>query len=368
MERNYAIDYLKCYAIFFVILIHTQPFNNVTVLGVDGYYVDFVLDTLARFGVPFFFVASGFLFAQKLQSHSQEAEYFSRYLTKLAKIFGSWFLFYLVYDLTVKVLFHDFNLFSLEEMAQYVQTTVSLDVFFYGRSNAYQLWYLVALMWSIFILFIFLSLKKLNTLLVLSFSLNIVGLFSQSYSGFLDLPLPTRDGIFFGLFYTTLGCYLAMNHHVIKQWVSKINPKMFFILFLAFSVLQLLERGVTAFMYDGKNGEYFLTTIPLTVSLFLFALSKPTLGKGSVISHIGKNAVGIYVIHVFYIKSFHLVVDTLDLGAIKETVIWHVLFSPLIFIVSYVSYNQLQKWKLEAKKRLSNIQTKSKVSLGNWQD
>jgi len=62
MERNYAIDYFKFFAIFFIVCIHTTPFRGSELWGFDGNSINGIINTFARFGVPFFFVSSGFLF------------------------------------------------------------------------------------------------------------------------------------------------------------------------------------------------------------------------------------------------------------------------------------------------------------------
>jgi surface polysaccharide O-acyltransferase-like enzyme len=343
MERNYAIDYLKFFAIFAVVLIHTGPFSNVALLGIDGYYIDFAIDTLSRFSVPFFFITSGFLFGKKIMSGKNGSEYFSGYLYKLGKLFASWFIFYLLYDLIVKTLFQSFDIFSAAELIRYISDNVTKDVFLYGKSSGYQLWYLVALMWSVLILFIFIHLNKLNALLFISFGLNLIGLFGQSYSGILSLPFDTRDALYFGLFYTTLGAYIANQEERIKQKAKK--GRVYLTSFIILSFLLLAERGLTVFIYEGKIGDYFILTIPITLSLFLFAIMRPELGKGSFLTKVGSNAVGIYVIHVFLIKFIRLLVDVSGLGTAEETIIWNLLFSPVVFILSYISYTTLQHVK-----------------------
>jgi surface polysaccharide O-acyltransferase-like enzyme len=345
MKRNYAIDYIKFFAIFAVILIHTQPFEETTILGIDGQYIDFVIDTIARFAVPFFFITSGYLFGKKIDFNKKGSIYFSEYVYKLMKIFSCWFVFYLMYDLLVKVLFQSFNIFSYDEVTNYIKERISLEVFFYGASSGYQLWYLVALIWSIVILFVFINLNKLNLLLLSSLILNLIGLFSQSYSGIISLPISTRDGIFFGLFYTTLGCYLAYNQTEIVKRVSKLNAKWYLLTFLILSIFQIVERAVTVYVLDGKIGDYFILTIPITVSLFLFVMRKPELGASSVFTKIGRGSIGIYVIHVFYIKFINLTIDVLGISTINETVLWNILLSPVILIVSYLSYRMIQKVK-----------------------
>ncbi|WP_158290503.1 acyltransferase family protein [Halobacillus salinus] len=82
MERNYAIDYFKFWAIFFVVCIHTSPFSGVNILGVEGHYLNLLIKTFARFGVPFFFVVSGFLFGQKILTSNNTGDYFNKYFLR----------------------------------------------------------------------------------------------------------------------------------------------------------------------------------------------------------------------------------------------------------------------------------------------
>ncbi|OAT81591.1 hypothetical protein A6P54_12515 [Bacillus sp. MKU004] len=343
MERNYAIDYLKFFAIFAVVLIHTGPFSNVTLLGIDGKNIDFVIDTLSRFSVPFFFITSGYLFGKKINIQTDSSKYFSKYIYKLAKLFASWFIFYLIYDLIVKVVFQSFDITSVTELFRYCSDNITKDVFLYGKSSGYQLWYLVALIWSILILYISFYLNRVSALLIISLGLNLIGIFGQSYSGIFSLPLDTRDALYFGLFYTTLGAFISNKEEIIRK--KAISGRFYIITFVAFSFLLLAERGVTVFILDGKIGDYFISTIPVTLSLFLFAVVRPEVGKGSFLTKVGGTAVGIYVIHVFFIKIIRLIADVSGIGTLEETITWHVLFSPIVFILSYVSYLVLQKLK-----------------------
>jgi surface polysaccharide O-acyltransferase-like enzyme len=345
MKRNYAIDYIKFYAIFAVLLIHAGPFEETSLLGIDGYYIDFAIDTLSRFSVPFFFISSGYLFGKKITSNRDMSIYFSKYTSKLVKIFVCWFTFYFLYDLVVKILFQSFNILSMSEILAYVKESIHLEVFFYGESSGYQLWYLAALVWSIVILFIFANINRLNLLLLISLILHLAGLFGQSYSGLISLPFDTRDGIFFGLFYTTLGAYISNHQEVIERFLLKVNPKSFITMLVVSSFLLLAERSITVFLFEGEIGDYFIFTLPITLSLFLLALYKPELGKGSLFTKIGAESVGIYVIHVFFIKVIKLIVDINQFSWVYETFIWNLIFTPLVLVLSYTSYSALQKLK-----------------------
>jgi surface polysaccharide O-acyltransferase-like enzyme len=345
VERNYAIDFMKFFAILAVIVIHTSPFEQTTVFGVDGYYLDFAIDTFSRFSVPFFFISSGYLFARKLMSANTKSVYFSRYTSKLIKIFACWFAFYWLYDLLVKILFQSFNIQSKSGILSYINESINLEVFVYGSSSGYQLWYLAALVWSILILFIFMNLNRLNLLLIISLILNGIGLFGQSYSGLISLPFTTRDGLFFGLFYTTLGAVVARHHDIVQRTLGKVNPKVLVGTAVISSIFVLVERCITVFIWEGEIGDYFVFTLPVTLSLFLLTIIRPEMGKHSFITKIGQESVGIYVIHVFFIKVIQLVVDITGNNAVYETVGWHIVFTPVVFILSYITYSVLQKTK-----------------------
>lgn len=367
MQRNYAIDYFKFFAIFFVVCIHTNPFSGAIVLGVDGKEIDFFIDTFSRFGVPFFFVVSGFLFSQKLLTSKDPKVYFSKYLTKTAKLFMCWYLFYALYGLALSFIrSYICGLDVKTEVWNYLYSFFNIkaiNFIFYGAGGtaSYHLWYLVALIWSIIVVYLFIRKNRLKTLFYISLLLNIVGLLGQTYSGLIDLSIfnliRTRDFLFFGLFYTTLGCCFAFNYDWIKQKVQKIKSYTLVLLFFVFSLTQICERAFATFYWEEEIRaiDYYFSTIFLTVVLFLFVIKNSHIGKNSVLSKIGSGAVGIYVSHPFIISLTNFIFDSLGIP-IRQYALFHLLFTPLVFIISYVFYNALQLAKEKIK--LLNIHQK----------
>ncbi|USK34466.1 acyltransferase [Bacillus sp. F19] len=333
MERNYAIDFIKFFAIFAVVVIHTFPLDSQIGL--------FILDNLSRFAVPFFFVASGYLFGIKILNTRESVVYFKRYVIKIAKIYVCWLIFYTIYDVLV-IYQSDSNV--QQKLMKYFDEFTMLNLLYFGKgTSGYQLWFLTSLIWSIIILFIFYRLKKINVLLILSFILNIIGLFGQSYSMFCKISISTRDAIFFGLFYITLGFFFAFNSQIIKS--LKINANIYLYLFFVFSFLQVMEGYILEKLLSGSHGEYFISTIFLTVFLFSFALNNKQLGKGLFITKVGSNALGIYIIHVFFIKIVEMGVNTWGLKSMTENLIWTLLYTLFIFFISYFAYSFLQYLK-----------------------
>lgn len=332
MERNYAIDFIKFFAILAVVIIHTFPGNNQL-----GY---FILDNFARFAVPFFFAASGYLFGLKVINNPKSFAYFKRYIIKILKIYVSWLVFYMAFDV-IKILISDRNVHK--ELAKYLEGLTPLNLFYYGQgTSGYQLWFVISLVWGTAILYFFLRLKKIRLLLIIGFCLNLLGLFGQSYSIFDPLPVSTtRAALYISLFYITVGFWFAFA----KPNIRSLSKKTYFYLFCCFSALQFIEGYVLEKALDAKHGEYFLSTIFLTVFLFLFALSNPQLGKGSVITKIGANSLGIYAIHVFFIDMIDIAFKKLGLEQSSHYLILNIIDAFLVFTLSYLTYNLIQHIK-----------------------
>ena len=97
VERKtyYALDVAKFISAFLVVCIHTGPLLDVDATG------NFILvQILARLAVPFFFVASGFLFFRKLDFKREYNDYENKtqlkhYLWRLCKIYIIWTILYL---------------------------------------------------------------------------------------------------------------------------------------------------------------------------------------------------------------------------------------------------------------------------------
>jgi surface polysaccharide O-acyltransferase-like enzyme len=335
MERNYAIDFIKFFAIVAVVIIHTFPGNDKL-----GY---FILDNISRFAVPFFFAASGYLFSLKVNDHPESFSYFKKYVTKILKIYFSWLIFYFTYDV-VRLL-----ITNQGELSKYFNELTALNLLYYGQgTSGYQLWFVISLVWSITIVYLFFKLKRVKLLLIIAFCLNLLGLFGQSYSVFDELPVSTtRAALYVSLFYSTVGFWLAS----VQTW-RKYNGRIYFYLFCLFTILQILEGYWLEKGLDAKHGEYFFSTIFLTLFLFLFALSNPPLGKCLFITKIGGNSLGIYAIHVFFIDMIDIFFERIGLEQGTHNLLLNLVDAFLVFTLSYSTYKLIQSVKHVLKNRV----------------
>lgn len=336
MERNNAIDYFKCFAVFLVVGLHTVTFSsewqaNPLIVAIITFF--------PRWVIPFFFMVSGYLFGRKILTKPNSFEYFKKYLFKLIGLFILWYIFYLVYDLLVRVLLAMYMGFNIkDEVYNYVKSISNIDVIYYGVGiTSFHLWYLTALIWSIIILFLFIKLKRLSFLLIISLVLNIIGLFGQTYSSVFQLPIQTRDALFFGLFYTTLGGYFAFHLQGIMGKVKHIKLRFLIYVFIFFSVIQIVEIVITVNVFNGTKefGEYYLSTIFLTITLFLIAVKNSRLGENTVGSRLGQGAVGIYVSHLFFISIITLSLNLLNWESLRQYIWFNLILAVVVFLASY---------------------------------
>ncbi|UOQ94490.1 acyltransferase [Halobacillus shinanisalinarum] len=341
MKRISSIDFIKFIAMFFIVYIHSHSFKEVDLFGIEGDRIDFLIDTFARFGVPFFFMVSGYLVVKQVERKG--GGYFPKYVGTLIHLYVAWFLFFFLYDLVMVILDKGFK---SEPIIEYISTFLTFDIFYYGAGHTqYHLWYLLAATWAMILFALFYYFGKIELLLVVSFILYVVGLFDQSYSGIYDLSLESRDGAFFGIFYITLGGIFGKYQSHFITISRRFKPWVWALVFIGFSLLQVVEREITAHGLDGNSGNYFISTILVAVTLFMFIFSMPNIGEESLVNKIGKNTVGIYVIHTVIMDITNRLVDFVGLSVIREHLLWGLLFTPYLFIVSYLIYMSLQRLK-----------------------
>ena len=128
---------------------------------------------------------------------------------------------------------------------------------------------------------------------------------NQPLNYFIKPLMINREALFFALFYLALGCYYGLYEEKIGK-VFKWEPSIKLI--LIFSLLQIVERGVLVFTrFDFVTqyrdsmaywGEYFFTTIPLTISIFFYAIKNGDKFRNNFLVKVGQKSLGIYIVHM----------------------------------------------------------------------
>jgi len=91
---------------------------------------------------------------------------------------------------------------------------------------------------------------------------------------------------------------------------------------------------------------YTGSTIFLTLALFSYALSNPTLGKNTSLPNIGEYAVGIYLVHfplLYVLRGVARIFSLITGVDLTTTALWHLMLTPTVYVLSLGVYILLAK-------------------------
>ncbi|MDL5363801.1 acyltransferase [Halalkalicoccus sp. NIPERK01] len=332
---------MRLLAMAFIVSIHTDPFRG---LGVYGNTLNFVIDSTARFAVPFFFVTSGYFFALKVGSRDPTTYFIKRATTITSLYIFGLLLAFPVFLTGTAVRAGDTNEAILHSSLLKIGEFISpVGLLYYGNSVSEILWFLPALLFSLGFICLAILSNSTKYLLPVSAGLHVIGLLGTSYTMVVDIPFPTRDALFFGFFYTSLGYWIASS-----DWQPDSEHSSFYLgATILFSILHIGERYVLGYVLTGETlaqgvytASYTISTVFLTISLFLLLLSRPHLGRSTSVPSWGKYAVGIYVVHpavLYVLERTDGPLRQIDIEA-TNTILWHLLLTPTTFFGALFVY------------------------------
>ena len=284
-----------------------------------------IIDQLARFAVPFFFVTSGYLLSLKLVKEDTWDSYLP-YLKRILILYFGWNLVY-AFDFDPQVIM-DRGFFDsfYSRISNFFVYSGYEAILFFGFS--YHLWFFVSLAGAVFA-FMFFKLKSLNLFLLFSALLYAFGVISYSYR------------------FTPLG-------HIASEWIGTFNPRNF----LAYSALPfglgiwigvkkiklrpVVALGIWAlgialhfaeilFLHTYSNDilvDAVFSTFIMGVGAFLFAISGNQLIENKTLSTLGMLSLGIYGCHLLFKNKLVFIKELFDPS------IWNYLYPILVVILS----------------------------------
>ncbi|MGQ3719602.1 acyltransferase [Natrialba aegyptia] len=340
-ERIHSIDSMRIIAMLFVVAIHTDLFRNITIYG---NMINFAIDSSARFAVPFFFVTSGYFFARKT-ANRDPVSYFVKRATTIASIYVFGLLLsapVFLAGTAARAGIHD-QAVTASVVGKLAEFTSPVALFYYGNSVSEILWFLPALLVSLGLICLFVLADKTSYLLPISVSFHVVGLLGASYTMFVDVPFEIRDALFFGFFYTSLGYYIASRDwQPAPEWSRRYLGAT-----VLFSALHVGERyvlgyvvGDETFAHGVYTASYSVVTVLVTLSLFAFLLSRPSLGRSTSLPSWGKYAVGVYVVHPAVLFALETIGELLVANGyeIESSLWWHLVLTPATFFGALFVY------------------------------
>ena len=291
---NSALNTVKFIAAMFVIFIHIQFPDN---FGI-------AVNSIARFAVPFFFMVSGYY----CYYENIEVQY-KKLINKIKKMFG----FICIYNLLYFLLRIINNIFNHNNIIDFLSEMISSKSIFnfiiFNESPVWwHLWFLNALLYCYIIFMLFNKIKFDKRIYILIPVLLCFNFFlGEIYTSIKIIPnYYYRNFLFIGLPYMLLGYLFHLNKDKI---ISKFSSSSCYIFIVVFIIATLLERNLL-----NDNKEHYLSTIFLTIFIFLICMLKPYKFKNSIISDIGhRYTLMIYIIHPLIIYVYQIIIQRYNL-------------------------------------------------------
>lgn len=302
--RIKSLDSGRAIAIFSVILLHAHPFEySYQVYGNPFFHFLHEVVQSIRFGVPFFFMTSGYLFGGKLLQSENLWPLCRRYVGRLIFLFAGWSFVYLLTDadFITSSLTHD----PVRALYWYVQTHHPSLLDFLLTGGKYHLWFFPALILALLLLACFIHFRLQAFMLVLGGLLYLVSLLGKAYSttpiGFHTGVFDMRSGPFVSMLFVSLGWWVSQQRNLITR-----NALALVVIGI---VLRITEGWILHDRYGVSYGEqYLIGTVPLSLGLFILFLKHPDFGARTWLPKIGLMTLGVYAVHVFVLdnlKGFH---------------------------------------------------------------
>lgn len=319
--RNKSLDAAKAVAAYLVLFVH------VSFPGLLGALVN----PLARFTVPLFFIISGYF------CFSTRPDYMKKYPQKIKHIFVLNIVAYVFYIgvKCVEFLLKGGRAAVLLQYAVYLMNPTRIRQFFmynYTSPIRFHLWFLPALLYC-YLAFLLIEKLKLHKLaLAISPLLLIVNLYMGEFRTLTGVEVPSmvyRNWLFMGLPFFMFGYWIHRRMDLVQKYV---RTKTALFILAAGVLLTLLEHH--------KFGvqELFAGSVLITLGLFIILLYKPEMkfpGYEFLVK-VGQNySFGIYILHVF-IRDWGLIF--FGIIGIQNAGVFKWFYPVIVAVVSTVFY------------------------------
>lgn len=209
-KQYYTIDILKFIMALCVVAIHTDP---VRLIEDTNIYI--IYRSIVKMAVPFFFIATGFLLADKISHNNNTFEKIGSHIKKLLKIYILWNIIYMplaVYH------YYDLNYSVLHSVLDYIRGFIFIGEHY----NSYILWYILSSIYALIFILLLVKCKfDSKSMLICGCIIWIIAYTFTLYTqDIISVPNVIDKGlsllvkiivsgrIFMGFFYIPLGIFL----------------------------------------------------------------------------------------------------------------------------------------------------------------
>lgn len=327
-NTNYnSIDLAKFIAAVAIIVLHTAPFSDVS-----KYLNVITRDYIVILAVPFFFIASAFLFFKKANSETDNSriKHFSKRIVVMYLIWSAVYFIFILY-----------KWIALKEFTKYSIPIYIRDFFFVGSYST--IWFLPALLVGVIIVYFLKKKFTINQILAISFVVYIFTLLGSSYFG-VTTKIPflktiydsyfyvfdtVKNGVLFAFPYAAIGAKIAeTDYKTIKLSKSIISFIISMILMLIEVVLQL------KFKLNTNGVDTILFLIPSSYFMFVSLLNINIKGNVAVYKKLRNCSMLMFLSQRIFLTIYPFVFPKIGLSYVVNNSILYfsaILISTLLF-------------------------------------
>jgi len=303
-QYNYCMDFVKGIACVLVVFMHCEfP-------GVFGT----IVQTIARWVLPFFFMVSGFY------SYTGDAPFNAKkQLRKIKHIFNIT-LFASVFYFIVAIIQNGFSL-SISKYEIFNWAVFNKPIIIAG-----QLWFLFALLY-VYVIFAFIKRFNLIKLAYIAMIVLTIGYICLAQG--MHLIGHTVPNYYYRNFVFEAFPWFMFGHFINEYKDKfKISNKVLISIIVACTVLNLVERYLL-----GRDFGVNITSFPQATAIFVFSVNNPKI-LGGVVQRVGKKlSMFIYIIHPFVWHSMESIYARLQ---INENTFFLYIMPILVLIGTFV--------------------------------
>ncbi len=321
-KRNYCIDFVKGIACIFVVFMHCEFPGTLGTL----------VQCIARFSVPFFFIVSGYFCYRKNGNYSYKEK-----IKHIALIVLSASLFYAI----VTPLYTSGGPnFSLSKIAGFLIFNIPIYI-------APQMWFLFALLYD-YILFIIVEKIRLQKQAYLSIPI-LMSLYILMAQGahLIGMNVPNalyRNFLIEGFPFFSLGYFLHASGRRIKA-----SNKILISIVVITTMFCPVERALM-----GRDFGMNIMSFPQVISIFLLCIKNPSFGEKAVLTKLGtKYSMFVYIIHPAVWHLLEKGYDILRLNSNMAALYMLPVFCVLITVVLSVVFVSIKNTALISLKKRS---------------
>ncbi|EHH0749022.1 TPA: fucose 4-O-acetylase [Vibrio vulnificus] len=332
-----SLELGRIIAILAIIGLHCQM--ALTYWQIDDIpWVGYLLNQMARFAVPLFFLISGYLIQPKLTSAPFET--LGNYAKPLLKIWLVWSALSLLMPFNFQVVAEHGYLAERQGYWGYLAQTPLNSLL---EGGLVHLWFLPALIIAVAVVALFVHFQRQHWLLPIAALLYLYGVLAGSYQPLTDLASPffTRNGPFFSTLLVAIGFMIREKNVRVS---SAIAGGMFLV-----GLLVHLGQAYGLMGYDiAFNGHDFLFGTELwATGLFLLLLNYPQLGQHPLTFALSPYVLGVYVCHLLVIILLMNIAGILGFeGLSRDLFIYPMTIGLSVALVWGLNHTPLQRYLL----------------------